>query len=410
MTSLWLILITVLGCGLRFFELGQEPLWTDEGFTWLWIHLDHSRIWGDAGQIEYNSPFYYSLQRLWLMFGDTEFAMRSFSALLGTATIPVVFLIGRTVASSGVGLVAALLLATQPVHVAYSQEARVYALLCFGGALAILGLVGFLRASAGPAGAWNRSPYPFLATYAVGVLLCLHSHNTGIFVPVLASAAAFAWWLGPARLSARFAALWVAANVLAAAPWLFWLPVVVHQALESGVAEGLPHYTQPDPVRALFEAARMLGVRYIPDHRLRILQALSLVPLLACMALLLRRSERLLLSVLAICGFGLPALAFAIGYVVRPVYNDRILIWFIPPLLVLAAAAIRGLPRPWLRSATLSATLLLQLGGLGLPVRHAAKGALERPGGPGSPRLPRGGRGAGLPRGGPRVVRLLRAS
>jgi uncharacterized membrane protein len=46
--------------------------------------------------------------------------------LAGTATIPVVYFLGKEVVNEKVGLVAALLLAVAPYHIYYSQEARMY--------------------------------------------------------------------------------------------------------------------------------------------------------------------------------------------------------------------------------------------------------------------------------------------
>ena len=121
----WLLLgVVVLGAALRAWRLGAQPLWADEGFSWVWAHLPQSAIWGDAAPFETHPPLFYSLQRLWLTFGDSEAAMRSLPALFGILTVPLVFWLGRLVGGTRVGLVAALLAATSPPLVAYSQEAR----------------------------------------------------------------------------------------------------------------------------------------------------------------------------------------------------------------------------------------------------------------------------------------------
>jgi hypothetical protein len=72
------------------------------------------------------------------VFGDSEAAVRSLSALFGTATIVVAFLIGRRLATARVGAVLAALVAFNPLLVWFSQEARPYALLVLLSGLSFL--------------------------------------------------------------------------------------------------------------------------------------------------------------------------------------------------------------------------------------------------------------------------------
>ena len=55
--------------------------------------------------------------------------MRSLSAVFVAAAVYVVFLLGRRLAGSGTGLIAAFVLAVSPFAVKYGQEARGYALV-----------------------------------------------------------------------------------------------------------------------------------------------------------------------------------------------------------------------------------------------------------------------------------------
>ena len=56
--------------------------------------------------------------------GDSTVLVRLPSLVLGTAAIPVVFLLGRRVAGTRVGLFAAAILALSPFAIFYSTEAR----------------------------------------------------------------------------------------------------------------------------------------------------------------------------------------------------------------------------------------------------------------------------------------------
>ena len=142
-----LLLIVALGAILRFATLGTQSFWLDEHAT-----LD---VISSSGAIdllkgvqagESNPPLYYLLAGAWKeVFGSSEVGVRSLSALLGTATIPVVYAATSALASRRAGLIAAALTATAPILIWYSQESRNYALLVFLVGLAFLCFVRALE-------------------------------------------------------------------------------------------------------------------------------------------------------------------------------------------------------------------------------------------------------------------------
>ena len=81
---------------------------------------------------------------------DRPLGLRSLSALAGVATIPVAFLLGRELRGRRAGLIAAALVAVNPMLIWYSQEARAYALLVLFCALSLLYCVRALRVGEGP--------------------------------------------------------------------------------------------------------------------------------------------------------------------------------------------------------------------------------------------------------------------
>jgi len=75
-------------------------------------------------------PLYYLAALGWTAAaGTSEAAARELSAVAGVLTLPVAYLLGRDLHSRKTGLLAAALLAVYPVHVYYSREARMYALM-----------------------------------------------------------------------------------------------------------------------------------------------------------------------------------------------------------------------------------------------------------------------------------------
>ena len=85
-------------------------------------------------------PLYFIAVWGWTkLFGDTDTAFRSLSAIVGTATVPLAYAAAWELARSRrVARVAAVLVAVNPLFVWFSQEARAYSLFAFVGTLSLL--------------------------------------------------------------------------------------------------------------------------------------------------------------------------------------------------------------------------------------------------------------------------------
>jgi hypothetical protein len=123
-------LILVLALALRIVVLNQS-LWLDEAIGALVVK--NQTLWQIIREFhkhDNHPPLYYLLLKLWSdIFGYSEVALRSLSVAFGAATVYFVYKIaGLFKASKYFGLLSALLLATSPLHIYYSQEARMYAL------------------------------------------------------------------------------------------------------------------------------------------------------------------------------------------------------------------------------------------------------------------------------------------
>ena len=124
---------------------------------------------------ESTPPLYYVLAWLWTqVVGTGEVGLRSLSALLGTATIVVVWALGRRLGGERAGLAAAALVAFNPMLVWFSQEARGYALLALLGALSAL---LWLRALERP-----RDGARALLAWGAVAALALATHYYAIFL------------------------------------------------------------------------------------------------------------------------------------------------------------------------------------------------------------------------------------
>jgi mannosyltransferase len=121
--------VTVLGGVLRFATLDVQSIWLDESATMILVHRSFSGMLSHLSASESSPPLYYVLVWIWTrVFGAGPLGFRSFSALVGTATIPVLYAAGAQV-SKRIGVWAAVLAAVSPAMYYYSQEARAYGLL-----------------------------------------------------------------------------------------------------------------------------------------------------------------------------------------------------------------------------------------------------------------------------------------
>jgi hypothetical protein len=143
----WLVIIfiTLFGGWLRILLLADKGMWLDETFSmWMASHSVREMLqW--IIRIDQHPPLYYLLLHSWIAInGDTPYYARLLSALFGTATIPVIYLIGQRISGAVVGLAAAVFLALSPYNIYFAQETRMYTLLTFNAAVAMYALVRLL--------------------------------------------------------------------------------------------------------------------------------------------------------------------------------------------------------------------------------------------------------------------------
>lgn len=138
-----LIVLTIAGLFLRFYNLGYNSLWLDEAATYDFSVNSFANIWGITAGGEFNPPLFHWAEHIMLMFGNNEVILRFVPALLGVLSIPVFYLVGKEFLDRNTGIIAAAACTVSPFLIYYSQEARAYSMMLFFVALATL---FFLRA------------------------------------------------------------------------------------------------------------------------------------------------------------------------------------------------------------------------------------------------------------------------
>lgn len=210
----WLmVVLLLLAFGLRLQRTGDRAVWWDEGWS-VWVARQSvTEIVYQTGH-DVHPPVYFWLLHFWEeAAGDSEFALRAFSGVLGTVAIAAVYLLGRQVANPQTGFLAALFLTVSRFHIIWSQEIRMYAL---AGLLAILGAWAAMRV-------WDRGKpldYAFYGLCMSGGLLTLY-----LFFPVpVAINIAFLWVLWHSKNKWQRLLTWGVAQaaILAVVGLWFW--------------------------------------------------------------------------------------------------------------------------------------------------------------------------------------------
>src|SRR5205809_3615402 len=127
--------LVILAALLRLPGLGAQSFWYDESLTVRLAHMHPFQMLHSVAGSESNPPLYYVLAWGWArVFGFSEVGLRSLSAVIGIATVPVAYAAATALVSRRAGLITAALVATSPFLVWYSQEARSYSLFVLTGA------------------------------------------------------------------------------------------------------------------------------------------------------------------------------------------------------------------------------------------------------------------------------------
>jgi mannosyltransferase len=390
----WLvILIALAGYGLRVFLIGNKGMWLDETFSVWLANQSVADMLHWIIQVDQHPPLYYLLLHFWMKFnGDWAYEVRLLSAVIGAATIPVVYLIGKRLSGWKMGLAAAVLLAVSPFNIFYAQDARMYTLLTFNAAVAIYALAilltnplsarpigsqfrAYLRAwrTSGPVEpdpekgfsykvapskwtAWltrhRRPPIQTIETdlawvgFIVFSAATMLTHNTAVFFILATNIFVLCLMLfqriKPPGPQSTFQAPsfwnWVKAHIAIFLLWSPWIAVFIKQTGTVYQEFWLPKPTW-DTILQTFEA--LLNPTYPQLPRAAQLIWILYAGMFFLGVLHYRKNIARCLFLFAL--FATPFLGELIVSLRRPVFLDRTLIWISVPLILLLAAGIAHL-------------------------------------------------------------------
>nr|MBA3809591.1 glycosyltransferase family 39 protein [Solirubrobacterales bacterium] len=144
--------LTVLALALRVSSLSRS-LFTDEAYSLALAQRGFPHMLGLFGYEANGTPYPIVLWPLIRIFGESETLLRLPAVLAGTASVPALWWAARRYTTPAAALVAAALLALNPMAVFYSQFARPYAFVMLAACLAFGALPRALQRG-GARGPW----------------------------------------------------------------------------------------------------------------------------------------------------------------------------------------------------------------------------------------------------------------
>lgn len=109
------------------FSIGQS-IWFDEGYSILLAKSDWSQLFALTG-VDAHPPLYYALLKIWgSLFGFSETALRSLSALLLSGAFVATLALLKRLFSTKVALLALPIIVLAPFMIRYGYEVRMYSL------------------------------------------------------------------------------------------------------------------------------------------------------------------------------------------------------------------------------------------------------------------------------------------
>lgn len=343
--------VAACATALRFFFLARKLFWFDECFS-----VEVARLrWHDFARLlwwrEANMSLYYLLLRGWLRlepaygFGFGPFFVRSFSVVTSLATLPAIYWLARQLFDRRVALIAVALLSFNAYSIRYAQEARSYSLFVLLATLSSAFFVACLREPS----RLNRQGYILassLAAYSHLYALLLLAAQ-GLSVRMLKDG------INPrAHFEIRRAWVWTGVAVLplfafvaktGAGP-IRWIPRPGAHAL----LDYWEHLAGNDGFALLFlyAAAGLAAILPVGKRLSRPGTNFGV-----------SRIQFLLIWLL------FPVALTVLLSLLRPVFLARYFIFCLPALLILAAAGLSSLRKPWMMAVCLAAILLLSLQG-----------------------------------------------
>jgi len=331
--SQWaMVAIILFATWLRFSALERQSITFDEAYSFAvgsasWPMLFHATLVSGV-----HPPLFYIIYKLALSVGGIiEFGGRSPTVMFGLLAIPAIYRLGAVMFNRQAGLLAAALLAINPIHVWLSQEARMYVILIL---LAIGSMFFFWQA-------FQKGKMRYWIGLLIVNALAFNLHYFSLWLPVIQLAVILT---DLRRFVSQFR-LWVATQFVAG---LFLLPWLIATTLRESQSFGIGFLVSPtllDLPLTLWNFTIGLSSYFLWPVSIL---SLALFTVAFLNGLRWRQKKPHLNQWLLIFWIFLPLVFVWIISQRRAFYADRYLSFIIPGLVLLVAfGAVRINSLPW---------------------------------------------------------------
>ncbi len=355
----WVLILAAL---VRFVDLQQESFWVDEIATVKLIaQRSFLQLWEQIQREEINPPLYFIGVWGWTrLFGASEWGVRSFSALLGWLAVFLFARLAQRVLPKPWDLFSTLLFSIAPAAVAFSREARMYALFLFFSLWVMLMFWDVLLK-----GDWKKALWA-----VIPMTLAMYTHPYGVFLPLI-------WSIGVLRRrTVRVLWVWFVPALIASVAFVPWL-LHWYQWWEQGVL-AQKQWIAPLSWKAPLTLA-LLFAGWLPPYPTAPSALLQLPALLGLLGILLVGSGVSLASVVGgmtlwryhrgaliwrqLYWIGIPVLgAVIISAFVIPIWVARYFLFVFPALLLWVCATMAVLDIALLEKLAWRSFIALLLG------------------------------------------------
>ncbi len=329
-------IITILALVLRVSWAGWYDLWYDEAFCLYISRFSMKEILNGIVLCSY-PPLFFILLHFWdLLFnGIPELFLRLLPIFFGTATIPMLYKLGRDALGREEGLTAAFLLAVSPLHIYYSLELKPYSMLIFWAFYSVFLLFRALK--------YGGRYWVYLSLINV---LVLYTHYFGIYLLAAEALYVFTAFLST-RKGLRQIFLSMLLSFVLFLPQM-WVLIRIHMPETISFAD---NWMPPVSFIMTYMIFKDFAAGY---HSTRILYMplLFLYLSLALTALIFHKKRKHAWSVA--CFLLIPILLAAIiGQFMTPMYISRYFLFCLPFFVLLVGAGLKTIKLRKVKQAAL---------------------------------------------------------
>jgi hypothetical protein len=337
-----LILLFIVGLALRMARLFDLDIWFDEAVLLFQLDGSLADIWNYCKNDNF-PPLYPWLIKIWHSVFPGENSLRFFSALLGSLTPPVVYLLGKELSDRRLGIFLGIACCISVPFLYYSQMIRMYTLFPFFGCISLLALFRGMKT-----GSWK-----YWILMAVANVLGFYNFVYILFL-IAAEFVVLIWY---SRRNFKVLLRPVLTHIPAGLLILLWLVPLLHRYIQIQDAFWISPVSWKDLIKLwfFFGTGSDMGDRYLISVFLNIPFLLGFI--LGVKTLWYKKNLRI--SMLIVIGIIIGV--YALSHFGQSIFFKRYFFFLVPLYLAVVFAAWLEMKKKLLRWAGLGLTWLALL-------------------------------------------------